>query len=136
LETKAVSDRNSVLALFEEPEIWSTPVVENFILNRLMQRYVMEGGEENFAACTRLLESAPSARHAKLLVAGLQEGLLGREMVELPKELIKALEPYSDVSDEAPLTLQLKQGEEKAIVEALEIIADGHAETGTRLAYI
>src|SRR5690606_38516334 len=46
------------------------------------------------------------------------------------------LEPYSDVSDEAPLTLQLKQGEEKAIVEALEIIADGQAETGTRLAYI
>src|SRR5690606_22244017 len=56
--------------------------------------------------------------------------------VELPKELIKALEPYGDVSGKAPLTLQLRQGEEKAIAEALEIIADGQAETGTRLAYI
>src|SRR5690606_12402312 len=128
-------ERESVLALFEEPKMWSNPVVEVFILNRLMQRYVMEGGEENFAACTALLKMAPSARKAKMLVAGLQEGLLGREMVELPKELIKALEPYGDAG-EAPLTLPLRQGEGKATAQALEIIADGQAETGIRLSYI
>jgi putative heme-binding domain-containing protein len=136
LESKADSDRASVLALFEEPEMWSNPVVEGFILNRLMRRYVMEGGEENFAACTRLLRSVPSDRHGKLLVAGLQEGLLGRDMVELPKELLKALEPYGDASGEAPLTMQLRQGDENALGKALEIIADAQAEIGERLAYI
>ena len=44
IEAKAESDRAAVLALFQEPSVWSLPIVERSILERLMQRYAMAGG--------------------------------------------------------------------------------------------
>jgi putative heme-binding domain-containing protein len=61
---------------------------------------------------------------------------MGREIVELPAGLLKALAQYrSDIGD-APLTLALRQGDATALKSALGIIADDHAEIGMRLAYI
>jgi putative heme-binding domain-containing protein len=96
----------------------------------------MEGGDKNFAACEHLLRLAPSREEGMLLVEGLEEGLMGREIVELPAGLLKALAQYrSDIGD-APLTLALRQGDATALKSALGIIADDHAEIGMRLAYI
>src|SRR5690606_36640831 len=75
-------------------------------------------------------------KQAKLLIDGLQEGLRGRNTVELPPTLLKALEPFGDELGEAPLTLALRQGEGKALAESLEIIADDQADIGLRLSYI
>jgi putative heme-binding domain-containing protein len=136
VESKATSDRETVLALFEDREMWRYPIVEEVILHRLMQRYIMEGGDENYTACTRLLQLAPSNKQAKLLIDGMQEGLRGRDIVELPPRLLQALEPFGNELGEAPLTLALRQGEEKALAEALEIIADDQADIGLRLSYI
>src|SRR5690606_21602093 len=106
------------------------------ILHRLMQRYIMEGGEENLSACVKLLKQAPSGKHAKILIGGLREGLLGRELVELPQELLDALEAYGDEMGDAPLTLALRQGEAEALKEALKVVADPGADIATRLSYI
>src|SRR5690606_28776407 len=46
LESKAISDREELLALFGEREFWDHPIMLETILHRLMQRYIMEGGEE------------------------------------------------------------------------------------------
>lgn len=136
IESKATSDRKDILSLLEKPEMWGQPVVEKVILKRLMQRYTMEGGEENFAACTSLLGLAPSKEHAKILIEGLQEGLLGRELVELPPPLLEALNEFGNEFGEAPLTLALRQGDEAASAEALGIIADNNVDLGVRLSYI
>src|SRR5690606_21559619 len=106
------------------------------ILHRLMQRYIMEGGEENLSACVSLLEQAPSAKHAKILIGGLREGLLGRELVELPQELLEALDAYGDEMGEAPLTLALRQGAGEALQEAMKVVSDPGADIATRLSYV
>lgn len=136
LESKAVSDRELVVGLFKDAKMWRYPIVEKFILHRLMQRYIMEGGKENYSAAAHLLEWAPTREHATLLVNGLQEGLLGRDMVEFPKDLLKALKPYAHEMGEAPLTLALRRGEKSALTRALEIVADEDSEIGLRLSYL
>ena len=135
IESKAESDRKEVLSVFTDRTIWSNPIVEDVILKRLMQRYIMAGGADNYASATQLLKLSPSVKLSKLLVSGLQEGFGDRNMEELPPELLRLLKPFHAEFGEAPLTLGLRTGEEKAVDKALAIIADDNAEIGYRLSY-
>lgn len=136
LEEKATSDREGVLAMLASDQIWSNPIMEKVLLSRLMQRYIMEGGKENFTMATKLLEQAPGQKHIKILIEGLQAGLLGREMVTLPENLLEIIEKNNSALGDSPLTLALRRREEKALAEALKIISDPDAEIGLRLSYI
>jgi len=136
LESKAASDRNAVLDLFKERSIWNNPLVVNTILERLMQRWVMEGGDQNYSACAQLLRSSPSASHAKPLINGIQEALRGRDVTDLSPELVSALRPFQSEYRNESVALALRQGNQKEIDRALGIIADQMAEIGLRLSYI
>ena len=136
IEDKSESNRNEVLALFEDPQIWKASTVRKAILKRIMQRYTMVGGSGNFAACTRLLQLAPSAEEGRLLVSGLQEGLRGRDVRALPPDLVEALKPYHKEFGGGALALALHQEQPEAVKQALTIIADKDAPTGERLTYI
>ncbi|MEX2565518.1 MAG: dehydrogenase, partial [Cyclobacteriaceae bacterium] len=48
LEDKVTVDREGILDLLKPANLWSHPIMEEVVLHRLMQRYIMEGGEENF----------------------------------------------------------------------------------------
>jgi putative heme-binding domain-containing protein len=135
IESKAESDRKEVLSVLTDRAMWSNPIVENVILKRLMQRYIMAGGADNYASATQLLKLSPSVKFSKLLVSGLQEGFGDRNMEELPPELLKLLKPFHAEFGEAPLTLGLRTGEEKVVDKALALIADDNAEIGYRLSY-
>ena len=135
IESKAVSDRKETLALFEDASIWNKQTVSQFILGRLMQRWVIEGGDQNYAACARLLKLAPSVKQARPLINGLQEGLRGRDVTALSADLVKALQPFQAEFGKESLALALRQGQRKAIEKALTIIADDQAEIGERLSY-
>jgi putative heme-binding domain-containing protein len=136
MEAKAESDREGVLGIFEDNDLWKQPTVQEIVLKRIMQRYTMAGGQENFAACTRLLDMAPSAEQGRILVTGLQEGLRGQDIAALPADLLQALKPYQKEFGEGPLALSLRQGKKEAVDEALVIIADQQASLGERLSYI
>lgn len=136
LEPKAVSDRKEMLAMFEDDAVWANPTVINTVLERLMQRWVMEGGNQNYAACASLLKLAPSPKQAKPLIKGIQEGLRGRDVTELSSDLVNALKPFQSEYGKESLALALRQGQHEALTKALEIIADNQAEIGERLSYI
>ncbi len=136
IESKAVSDRAGILAMFEDSAIWSNQTVVRTILERLMQRWIMEGGEENYAACARLLKLAPSTKQAKPLMNGIQEGLRGKEVTVLSPELVDALLSFKSEYGNESLAIALRQGQQEVIAKALKIIADDHAEVGERLSYI
>ena len=51
IESKAVSDREAVLALVEEPRTWKRAIVRDFLIERLARRYVALGEEGGYAAC-------------------------------------------------------------------------------------
>lgn len=136
LESKAESDRNRILAMFDDKEIWSRETVMKSILERLMQRYILAGGPENFKACANLLKLAPTDKHAGLLINGLQEGLRGRDVTGLSPDLINALKPYQHLFKEESLALNLRQGQKEALDKVLSIISDKNTNVGERLSYI
>lgn len=136
LESKAESDRSLILDLFEDPLLWEKPIVKKNILERLMQRFVLADGSENFYGATRLFQLAPSKEHAKLLWNGLQEGMLGKDMSDLPVDLVAAINPYLAGFGNGPLTLSIRQGDTKAIEKSLVIIGNQQESLDDRLAYI
>ena len=136
IESKSLSDREGVVALFEGADIWSNQTVVQSVLGRLMQRWIMEGGEQNYAACARLLTLSPSRKQAKPLINGIQEGLRGRDITALPSVLAKALKPYQSEYGNESIAIALHQGQREAITNALKILADHQADVGERLMYI
>jgi putative heme-binding domain-containing protein len=136
IESKAESDSKAVLAIFKSRDNWKNEIVQNVILKRLMQRYIMSGGAGNYDAAAELLKLSPSTELSKLLVSGLQEGFGGRNILDLPPQLVKLLKPFSAEFGEAPLTLALRMEEGQSVDKALAIIADNKAAIGYRLSYI
>lgn len=136
IESKAESDRDILLTMFEDKALWQSKIVQEVLLKRLMQRYVLASGDANYRAASRLIGLAPSRTQAKILISGLQEGLRGRDVIGLSTELTKAIQPYQSELFGGPLTLAIKQGNSWAVKKALKIIADDQAEFSQRLSYI
>ncbi len=135
LESKAELDRERVLTLFEEASRWKNPVIQHVILKRLMQRYIMAGGQENYAAAERLLRLAPTPALGRILVEGLEEAIGGSSNINLTQGLTDALAPYRAQLGEGPLSLAMRQGNQQAISQALEVIENAAAPMGERLSY-
>ncbi len=136
IESKAERNRVAVISLFEDREIWTKKLVKDAILKRLMQRYILAGGAENYKAATRLMELAPGRDEGKILVSGVQEGLRGRDAINLSPELAKAIQPYQSELFGGPLALAIRQGDAAAVKEALGIIGNENADFQHRLSYI
>ncbi|WP_276359420.1 c-type cytochrome [Daejeonella sp. H1SJ63] len=136
IESKAETNRAAVLSIFEDRELWNSKLVKDYILKRLMQRYIMAGGMENYRAATKLMGLAPGRDEAKILVSGVHEGLRGRDVIGLSPELAKAIQPYQSELFGGPLALAIRQGNTAAVKEALGIIADENADLQHRLSYI
>ncbi|MFC4871846.1 PVC-type heme-binding CxxCH protein [Negadavirga shengliensis] len=134
LEAKIHENPESALGFFKNEKHWHTPVAEKFLLNRAMQRFAMEGGQENLRFCQKLLDLAPGKKQAEILVAGLYQGLGGQDLVSLPETLLKAIQPYTD--DYNSLALSLRSGERKDVKKAFSIIQDEKEPIGRRLSLI
>ena len=135
IESKSLSHRTAVIALFEDKDIWSNQTVVHTILERLMQRWILEGGDQNYEACAALLKLA-SKKQAKPLINGIQEGLRGRDITALPSGLTDALKPFQSEYGNESIAIALHQGDREAITNALKILADNKADVGERLMYI
>ncbi|MEX1240847.1 MAG: c-type cytochrome, partial [Cyclobacteriaceae bacterium] len=136
LESKTSTDTQGVLDLFQDRSVWGKKTVRNILLERLMQRYVIQADSTGYAACARLVALAPSIQEVKILLNGLQEGLRGQDMVQLPPTLAKAIKPYEKELVGHSLAVALRQVDKKAIEQALSIIGDPASSIGERLSYI
>ncbi|RPE08821.1 dehydrogenase [Chitinophaga lutea] len=136
VEAKAETGRDALLAMFKNKSLWTNKTVQQTILERLMQRYVMAGGEANFAAAAALLNQAPDKKLAKPLVAGLSEGLRGRDLIGLSPALTKAIQPYQSDLFGGPLAMGIRQGDAKAVEQAIKVVANPKAEIRERLSYV
>ena len=140
--------RAAVLSLFEDEKFWSLPLVEEIILPRVMQRFVMEDsvaaasdaeaevGLAPLQACARLLELSPSQDATKLLMNGFLEAYQGREIAGLPESLATGLEEYQQSLGNSDLALALRLGKDDAVESALTVVRDEAADTPLRLSYI
>lgn len=89
LESKATSDRAQVMDVLKDSALWRTPVFSKFIIARLGQRYTAERTEQNFQTAAQLLAMAPAPEFADELVRGMEAGLQGDRIADVPAALKK-----------------------------------------------
>ncbi|MBI4662055.1 MAG: ThuA domain-containing protein [Verrucomicrobia bacterium] len=129
LEAKAETDRDAVIDLFDDPSLWSRPIVQDQILERLARRYAMAGTRKDLLTCARLLQLAPSRAQSARLMSGILLAFKGRPMPHLPEELLTAMASAGGES----FPLALRRGQPEAVAKALEIIRDPKADKDRRL---
>ena len=91
IEDKAQSGRDRISEIFTQLAIWQAPLVRQFILERLGRRFTAQRSDENFAACAKLLNQAPTDADADRLIAGMEKGLAGVPLANVPASLQQPL---------------------------------------------
>jgi putative heme-binding domain-containing protein len=132
IEAKCDSDRPAVLALLSDRDVWSLPIVERHLLERLMRRFAAAGTRGDLITCTQLLRLAPKDQHRKKLMAGFEAAYAGRSVANLPDDLLAAIDQFAASS---PM-LGLRQGKADAVNLAAKTILDDRADPTVRLQYV
>lgn len=132
LESKVTEDRDAALALLADQQRWALPIVEQHVLARIMRRFALAGQRKDLLVCARLLDLAPQAKHAELLLRAFEEAYQGRSLGGLPDELLAAMAKAGGGS----LALRVRQGQAAAVKEALQQMGDDQTPVATRLQYV
>ncbi|MGL5097620.1 MAG: DUF7133 domain-containing protein, partial [Planctomycetia bacterium] len=94
VEAKAASDRAAVLAMLKKPAVFSLPLVQDVVLQRLARRYAAAGSTEDWASVADLLNRAASFGGTAVdkVTAGVVEALPGRCLAAVPAPMQPALD--------------------------------------------
>ena len=138
IESKAVSNREQVLAMLLDGDPWKVPLVRRFIIDRLGRRYAAEKSGTGYAVCARLLGGGARSRRNRQPARGNGKGVHRRTARAAPPELAG---PLADLwkRDKRGLPLirfALRVGSREAHARALELVAGRTASEGDRLAFI
>ena len=136
IEAKAESDRDAVLSLFRNPEVWNLKLARTFSIQNLAKRYALAGGKENFESCARLLSLATRNEDRSLVIEGIAAAFEGGKMPELPATLSDAVESHMKSQMDGDLALAVKTGSSDAFKKALGIVADKKAPMANRATLI
>lgn len=138
VEDKAGNARDAVTAMFARPDLWQAPIVRQFILERLGRRLTAQRSDENFTACARLLSSAPTREDAERIIAGMEKGMAGAPLADVPAALRAPLDKLWEQRPHSAMLvrLALRLGSGDARAEALERVQTKATPAAERLAYI
>jgi len=132
IEDKCATDRDAVLALFADRELWRAPLVQQHVLSRLMRRFAATGKRDDLLTCAKLFDLSPGFEATARLTQGFEEAYQGRPMVGLPEELLTAMERAGGES----VLIGARRGKPAAVEQALALIADPKADASKRLQLI
>ncbi len=132
LEAHAEKGRDLIASWVARPETWKETLYREVLASRLMKRYAIAGGAENYASCADLLKSAPDEKAKTILLESLQSAFEGVPMPTLPDSLTKALQEYSASLGDSGLVLRLKSGEAAARAEAQRAVLDPKVSVSVR----
>ncbi|MFS4466693.1 c-type cytochrome [Maribacter sp. 2210JD10-5] len=136
IEAHVEKGREELLALFKDKDLWNTKLVKEVILSRLVQRYAIKGTFEDYKSCLKLLQMTPSDMHSKIALTGLQEGLRGRNLLEVPTDIVKVMEELQSKFGAGRLTSALRKNESEAVKEVLDLLPNTNVDKLERLSYI
>ncbi len=132
IEAQAETGRKEVATWLFRPEVWRRRLVREVVLTRLMKRYAIAGGAENYASAAFLLEKAPDDGTKTALLESLQSAFEGVAMPSLPEPLTKALQDYSRTLGDSGLVLRVRSGETGAREEARKAVLDSRLPSAVR----
>ncbi len=130
LEINLDRERDAVIALFEEDDFRSQPIVVKHILSRLMRGLALKGKNHDLQQCARLLERTDDQEQVDQLLSGFEQAFAGRRMVGLPENLARALVD----SGRSSLELRVRLGDSVAIGEAIALLGSHEATLDERTA--
>ncbi|HLW65314.1 MAG TPA: c-type cytochrome [Gemmataceae bacterium] len=126
--------RKLILNFFSDSSFWRLPMVEKCIVERIVQRYAMAGGDQNLRTCAELLHDAPEPRYVHLVLSGLEKAFAGRAASQFPEELRDAVAgALKDDTQGQHLSLGVRVGHPGAVSAALKIVAQEKAAKDRRL---
>lgn len=120
VESKADTDRVTILNMVRKREVWNSPLFQKHIAGRLMRRFAAGGSRKDLLDCAELFRLAEGDELENELLSGLEAAYQGRLMTGLPDELSDAISKFQENS----LLQQLRQGDPAAVESALEVLAD------------
>lgn len=135
-ESKAVTDREALLALFSEPAAWDMKLARAYGIHHLAKRWAMEGGKENYDACAKLLALAKRNDDRSLVIEGIADAFDGGKLPELPASLSEPLAAFLKSRLDTDLALAVKTGNADAVKKAAAIVKDTKAPTVKRAALV
>jgi putative membrane-bound dehydrogenase-like protein len=126
IENKTIVNRKEIREHFSTPAAWQEPMARMFIFERLARRYVAEGGDENFAACARLLAAAPGTVEADTVIRGMDKALEGRRLKDPPTVITRQIRAFWERGEASSslIRLGLRLGFPPALETALRYLSN------------
>jgi putative membrane-bound dehydrogenase-like protein len=151
IESKADTDRETVLAMLRDPAIWKSKIFAQHIAGRLGRRYTADQGprkyyvlkhnaytpwiidratayfHRNLKTAGDLLALAPDDGSAEAVLAGMSEGLTGGLVESVPENLIQAMHRAwtGEVHSTRLTVLAARLGHRQAIKEVIDRLGKG-----------
>ena len=119
IESKAMSNIESIKKLYSESDFWTSKIVRKTIMGRTMRRYASEETIEGYLMCSYLLSKAIDVNAKKILIDGFSDASRGKQIGEIPKQL---LSEFNSAKDLLPLPLRIRINSPGAVDEAIEYI--------------
>lgn len=132
IEAHCETNRDAILELLRDHTLWTRPIIEQHILERLMQRYALAGTRRDLATCAQLLKLSPGSAQTARLMAGFELAFKGRSLAELPEELTEAIARTGGES----VVLGIRRGDAASRDQALRTVTDPRAPLAQRLRYL
>jgi putative heme-binding domain-containing protein len=138
IEHHALNDVDGVLDRFASAEAWRAPMIREHILDRLTRRYAAEESDAGFAACARILESAPTAKDRLAMVAALGKGLKSSRLDRVPRALVTPIAALRKAhrSDVSVIRTAARLGSRSAYEQAVAWLSDEGSSVSTQVAML
>lgn len=132
LECRLPAEAEPILDFLREPALWDSPITSGTLLPRIARRLALDGRRQDLLHLAGLLRRAPGRAHQARLLAGFEEAYRGRALGGIPAELLSAIAEAGGGS----VALRLRQGDPRALSEALAMLRDGKMPADQRIQVI
>ncbi|MBX2817994.1 MAG: c-type cytochrome [Saprospiraceae bacterium] len=112
---------------------WDLPVVQEWLLARIMQRALDRRTPPDLDFATLLFKLAPSPQAVEILANGFLKGASNIALSTLPEPLLAGFARYTSDSSDRALELQVRQQNPQAVEKALVLLTDPDAGLATKL---
>lgn len=128
IEAKAEKNADEIVQAFSDLSLWEKPLIREAVVDKLMRRFAQAGSRQDMLICARLFALSPDAAQTERMERGFEEGIKGRPLSGLPKELLAAMQK-AGVKNES---LAVRLGDRGAIQEALRTVSNPNTKSERR----
>ena len=124
---------DEVEQMLADESVWTSPMFQQHLASRLMQRYAAAGKAGDLSHCAQLLKLAPSDDIRDELMTGLNRAFQGRALPPLPDSLSVALSDYQSNLGDSGLVLGIRQGKSESVSKGIAALKNRSTDLGIQV---